>query len=278
MNTPPGIFDTRARRLARARSQRRFAGADFLHRRAADDVRERLFAVNRTFETAVLVGDRGLIPDAALAERGARRIVRLDIGPFADVAARDDALPVGDGRVDLFISILCLHAVDDLPGALAQIRRTLRPDGLFIGVLFSGETLALQRRAVVEAEAAARGGAAPRFFPFADLRDLGGLLQRAGFALPVADVDRIEVEYASPKRLVEDLRGMGETNALAARERQFPPRLAASAIFAGLSDAPRARFDLATITGWAPHDSQQKPLAPGSAEGSLEAAIRSSPT
>lgn len=283
--TPPRIFDARARRLRRDRAAARFEDAAFLHERAVEDVLDRLSSVNKSFGSVTVTGDAGLLSDDALLQKGAERIVRGDISErFAARRAvgrraifSEDALPFAPEAFDLSISILTLHGVDDLPGALAQIRRSLRPDGLFIGVLFGGETLGGIRRALIEAEAAASGGASPRVFPFADVRALGGLLQRAGFALPVADVDRVEIEYSSAVRLVADLRAIGETNALAARDRRPAGRAQAGALLSAmetaLSRAP-ALFEIVTLTGWAPHESQQKPLAPGSAKSSLAAAVR----
>lgn len=281
---PPRIFDAPARRRARARAARIFAREAYLCARAAEDILDRLAAVNRRFETVAIIGDGGLIPDQALFARGTTRVLRGDVsrellsasGTKPAAVFAEDALPLADGAYDAILSVLTLHAVDDLPGALAQIRRALKPDGLFIGALFSGETLGRERKALLAAEAETTGGASPRIFPFADVRDLGGLLQRAGFALPVADTDRVEVEYSSAARLIEDLRACGETNVLAKRDTRPPSRALAGALIGALQqcvDTGPVLFEIATITGWAPHESQQKPLAPGSARASLSEAV-----
>lgn len=218
-------------------------------------------------------------PDAA-AKIGA--VVTLDWIPAwatGGVAADPEHLPLREESFDLVVSLLALHVVNDLPGALIQIRRALKPDGLFLGVVLGGATLTELRTALLEAELAETGGASARVSPFADARDLGGLLQRAGFALPVTDSDVVTVRYAHPMHLVADLRDMGETGALAERPRPLTRAVwaHAMALYAQRFDAGdariRATFELLTMTGWSPHESQQTPLRPGSARMRLADAL-----
>ena len=194
--------------------------------------------------------------------------------------ADEEALPFRDASLDLVVSALALQFVNDLPGTLIQIRRALKPDGLFLAAMIGGDSLAELRAAFAEAEAEIEGGVSPRVAPFADLRDLGALLQRAGFALPVTDVDRVTVRYASPLALMHDLRRMGAGNALTER-RRTPLRRATlrrmleiyAERFADPDGRIRATFEIVWLSGWAPHESQQKPLAPGSAKTRLADAL-----
>ena len=267
----PLIFD---RRLLRARLARATAigPATFLLDRVAGDIAERLSAVLRTFDIAV---DLGTPTDAA------RRAIRDRVGTIAAVVADEEALPFRDASLDLVVSALALQHVNDLPGTLIQIRRALKPDGLFLAAMIGGESLAELRAAFAEAEAEVEGGVSPRVAPFADLRDLGALLQRAGFALPVTDVDRVTVRYASPLGLMHDLRRMGAGNALTER-RRMPLRRATlrrlleiyAERFADPDGRIRATFEIVWLSGWAPHESQQQPLAPGSAKTRLADALR----
>jgi hypothetical protein len=178
------------------------------------------------------------------------------------------------------VSLFALQGVNDLPGTLVQIRRALRQDGLFLAALLGGSTLTELRQSFAQAEAELEGGISPRVAPFADVRDLGGLLQRAGFALPVADTDLVRVRYASPFDLLRDLRGMGLTNALSDRRRTPLRRgtlLRAAAIYAERFGDPDGRipatFEILWLSGWAPHESQPKPLQPGSARMRLADAL-----
>ena len=256
----PVIFD---RRLLRARLARAAAigPATFLLDRVADDIAERLSAVLRTFDIAV---DLGTPTDAV------RRAIAGRVGTVAAVVADEEALPFRDASLDLVVSALTLQFVNDLPGTLIQIRRALKPDGLFLAAMIGGESLAELRAAFAEAEAEVEGGVSPRVAPFADLRDLGALLQRAGFALPVTDVDRITVRYASPLALMHDLRRMGAGNALTER-RRTPLRRATlrrlleiyAERFADPDGRIRATFEIVWLSGWAPHESQQQPLRAG---------------
>jgi SAM-dependent methyltransferase len=191
-----------------------------------------------------------------------------------------ERLPLEHEHFGLVVSILSLHAVNDLPGALIQIRRALKPDGLFVAALFAGDTLKELRESFAAGEEGVSGGVSPRVSPFADVRDLGGLLQRAGFNLPVADTERTTVRYRRFETLVSDLRAAGETNALAQRPRKTLRRdvLAASlahykSFHAEEDGRLRATFDIVYLTGWTPHESQQKPLRPGSAKTRLADAL-----
>jgi SAM-dependent methyltransferase len=281
----PLVFD---RHLVRRRLARAIRGgyADFLLRRAIDDLGDRLGTVLRHFPLALDVGT----PTASLREWLAAsgrvdEVVRLTSLPEAapgplSVVGDAESLPFAPERFDLAVSLLALQSVNDLPGALVQIRRALKPDGLFLGCLFAGATLYELRQAFTQAEAELEAGVSPRVAPFADVSDLGGLLQRAGFALPVADLEPVTVRYADPFGLFRDLRAMGLTNALVDR-RKAPLRRAtlvrAAAIYAErFADADgrlRATFEIAWLSGWAPHASQQKPLKPGSAQVRLADAL-----
>ncbi len=286
----PDLFDRRllARRRARALARAdALPGIDFLLAHAATDLGERLATVSRRFPLAVdLGGHRGHLARAIAASGRAEKVLRADIlvvdraTPGCDLVADDALPPFADASLDLVCSALSLHLVNDLPGALVQIRRTLKPDGLFLAALLGGDTLFELKDALMRAEMELRGGAAPRVAPFADTRALGALLQRAGFALPVADVDRLTVRYDGMPGLVDDLRAMGAASMLAERSRAPLPRpvlARAAEIYAERHADPdgrvRATFDIVSLSGWAPHESQQKPLKPGSARKSLADAL-----
>ncbi|HZY12977.1 MAG TPA: methyltransferase domain-containing protein [Beijerinckiaceae bacterium] len=282
MAAPPPLFDRALirQRLARARK----TPAHFLLDRATADFEERLSLVSRPFPRALDLGTPG--PQVAAALRMNERIVfraaplRESASPPLSMVADEEALPFAGNSFDLIVSALSLQWANDLPGALVQIRRALKPDGLFLAALVGGQSLAELRTALTSAEAELTGGASPRVAPFADVRDLGRLLQRAGFALPVTDVEPIIVRYASMFALMQDLRAMGATNALSERSR-VPLRravvLRAAEIYAERFADPdgrvRATFDIVWLSGWAPHESQQKPLAPGSARMRLADAL-----
>lgn len=292
MTTPPLIFDRALRRLRLARAAQlsgRLGGGEFLRARAAEDAAERLAAIMRRFPVAVDMGSGGTLP-AALAEAGAGEKVGLWIKaeaatsrlPAAEARAviDDEALPFAPESLDLFVSTLALHWTNDLVGALVQIRRSLRPDGLFMGSLFGGATLTELRQSLMIAEEEIHGGAGPRVSPFADGFDGGALLQRAGFKLPVSDVDRITVRYEHPLKLMADLRAMGETNVLKARSRRPLTRTVVARtmqVYAERFALPDGRipatFEIITLTGWAAHESQQVPLKPGSAKTRLADAL-----
>jgi SAM-dependent methyltransferase len=281
--TSPLVFD---RPIVRRRLERAHVGgyAGFLLDHAGADLMDRLAPVLREFPLALDVGTPNDTAARLLRESGragyVARLAPTRAGAAGGVVGDEEALPFAGERFDLAVSLLALQAVNDLPGALVQIRRALKPDGLFLGCLFGGATLTELRRAFTEAEAEIEGGVSPRVAPFADVRDLGGLLQRAGFALPVTDCDLLTVRYADPFALMRDLRAMGLTNALTARRRTPLRRttlLRAMQIYAErFADADgrvRATFELIWLSGWAPHESQQKPMKPGSAKTRLADAL-----
>jgi SAM-dependent methyltransferase len=272
--TAPILFD---RALLRARQDRarRDGPATFLLDRVAEDMQERLRAVLRDFQNAADVGTAGDQVRNALVSRVAQ-IAHVDL---AD--SESEPLALAPETFDLVVSALAFQFVNDLPGVLTQIRRALKPDGLLLAAMLGGDTLVELRQAFAAAEAECEGGVSPRVVPFADLRDAGSLLQRAGFALPVTDVDRIVVRYDNAFALMQDLRRMGATNILVER-RRTPTRRATLVRMAQLygerfADADgriRATFDIVWLSGWAPHQSQQQPLQPGSAKASLAEAVR----
>ncbi len=286
MAQSPIVFD---RPLLRARRERARAlgPATFLIDRVADELAERLSAVLRQFARAV---DLGTPTDAVANALGGGGKVATIVTAAPDAARRDtsllrvaadeEALPFADGALDLVVSALALQFVNDLPGTLIQIRRALKPDGLLLAALVGGESLNELREAFTQAESEVEGGISPRVAPFADLRDLGALMQRAGFALPVVDTDRLTVRYENVFALMHDLRRMGATNILADRRRE-PLRRATLARmaeiyaerFADPDGRLRASFDIVWLTGWVPHESQQQPLKPGSATRRLADAL-----
>ena len=283
----PRLFDRAlaARRLDRALAQ---GPAEFLLARAADDLADRLSLVKRDFTDALDLATPG--PQAAQA-LGAARVTRvapsrasLGEGRFLGLVADPERPQLTEAAFDLAVSLLALHQIDDLPGLLIQLRRALRPDGLLIAALPGGETLHELRACLLEAEAEISGGASPRVAPFADARALGGLLQRAGFALPVVDSDRFVVRYDDMFALMRDLRAFGQTSALFDRPRRFARRslfLRAAQLYAQRDADPdgriRATFEFVWLSGWVPHPSQPKPLAPGSAKMRLEDAVKLKP-
>ena len=272
--TAPILFD----RALLARRQHRAASlgpANFLLDRVADDMVERLAAVMRDFRDVADIWTPG---------DGLKAWLRGRVGSVMRIAPTDSAqelLPCAPESLDLAVSALALQFVNDLPGVLTQIRRALRPDGLLLAAMIGGDTLTELRQSFAAAEAECEGGISPRVAPFADLRDLGGLLQRAGLALPVTDVDRIVVRYDSAIALMQDLRRMGATNILIERRRAPTRRTTLFRMaqiygerFADPDGRIRATFDVIWLSAWAPHESQQKPLRPGSAKASLEEAVK----
>lgn len=286
------IFDSS---LARTRRDRAASGASsvaFLLDRVADDFLERLAVTQRTFATVASLGAyHGLIGDRLRAHLGIETVIQCEAsGPMLQqasglrVQASEEALPFRDASLDLVVSGLSLQFANDLPGALIQIRRALRPDGLFLGALLGGETLTELRQSLLAAEEEEEGGASPRVAPFADVRDLGSLLQRAGFALPVSDAETVTVTYRDPLALMRELRAMGATNTLRTRRRTLLRRSTlarACAIYIERFGRPDGRvpatFETLTMTGWAPHESQPKPLKPGSATVSLADILEKKP-
>lgn len=285
------VFDRRAITRNRDRAAAGGTGGLFLFDEVARRLADRLLDIQRKFRVVLDLSAYGDLyaPIAAIDALSARGIEQfIESRETATTLRRrpafvadPEALPVGAASVDLVLSVLSLHGVNDLPGTLVQIRRALRPDGLLLAAFFGGETLNELRNCLERAEIEVRGGVSPRVAPFADLRDIGGLLQRAGFALPVTDQDRITVTYESAFALMRDLRAMGETNALVARERRFTPRMvflrAAELYQQGHAVNGRipATFDINYLAGWAPHASQQKPLRPGAAQTRLAEALGS---
>jgi SAM-dependent methyltransferase len=282
----PVLFD---RKLLASRLRRALLlGAEtFLIDRLVPEFVERLAAVKRHFALALDLGTPSAALAKALAESGqVDRVIRseplahLQGTGFSCVTGDEEALPFGEEKFNLVVSALSLQWVNDLPGALVQLRCTLKPDGLLLAALIGGETLHELRESFAAAEAELTGGASPRVSPFAEVRSLGSLLQRAGYALPVIDSDRHVVRYAEPFKLFHDLRRMGATNALVERSRRPLTRkmiARAAEIYAERFSDPdgrlRATFDVLWISGWAPHESQQKPLKPGSAKTRLADAL-----
>jgi SAM-dependent methyltransferase len=270
----PVLFD---RGLLRARQGRalRLGPATFLLDRVAGDMAERLHAVLREFSDVADVWTPGEVLRPPVRDRFSS-VTHLGLGD-----CEQEALPFAPESLDLVVSALAFQFVNDLPGVLAQLRRALKPDGLLLAAMIGGDTLIELRQAFAAAEAECEGGVSPRVAPFADLREIGGLLQRAGFALPVTDVDRLVARYDSALALMRDLRAMGATNVLVER-RRTPTRRATllrmaqiyGERFADADGRIRATFDLIWLSGWAPHQSQQQPLKPGSAKASLAEAVR----
>jgi SAM-dependent methyltransferase len=298
---PLVIFDRRTLRQRHARAAAR-SGFDFLFREAAERLVDRLGDVNRRFPVALDLGCRDGILARCLAgsdkteagsdktEAGSDKIghlIQADLSPEFLVrtagmrlAADPEFLPVAPGSLDLVVSSLALHWVNDLPGALLQLRRALKPDGLLLVSMLGGETLTELRQSLMSAELAEEGGVSPRVSPFAEMRDLGGLLQRAGFTMPVVDSDVLTATYSDALALMRDLRGMGETNVVAERRRAFTRRgtlARAAALYEAEFALPDGRipasFEIITLTAWAPHQDQPKPLRPGSAQTRLATAL-----
>lgn len=265
---PPRLFDPELRALRRARVAAHFAEHDILHGYAAGLVAERLMDVNRSFARVRITGDAARQIPAALPP-----------GKLGDIVWDG-----GGAGFDLIVSLLELHAENDPIAEMAKAREALAPDGLYIATMFGGGTLSELRTVLAEAEIETDGGLSPRIFPFADVRDGGALLQRAGFALPVADIDRLTIRYAEPMRLLADLRGAGESNVLTARRRAFLKRATLMRAlqlyrerFAEADGRVPATFQFLTMTGWRPHESQQQPLKPGSGAISLTEALKRKP-
>ena len=280
MSGPEEIFDRTAVRRHRERAAARIGDHDFLVREIGARLAERLGDIRREFSVALALGGAGAAPVAGLAVWADQSLAMIAGGTGSRVVLDEEWLPFAANSLDLVTSLLTLHWVNDLPGALTQIRRALRPDGLFMAAMFGAETLIELRTALTQAESSLEGGVSPRISPTADLQDMGALLQRAGFALPMADLDTITVTYPDAFALMRDLRGMGETNALAQRRKRFTRRatlMAAAAAyrerFANPDGRLPATFQIVWLTAWAPHESQQQALRPGSARSRLADAL-----
>lgn len=277
-------FDRRLRRLRRDRAAASGGAADYLHRRVADELLERLDLVKRDFRDALDLGCGDGYLTGRLRERGLA-VVPADPGrAFAamtgGVQCDEDRLPFGDGAFDLVVSVGTLDSVNDLPGALTLIRRALRPDGLFLGAFVGAGSLPRLRAAMRAAEEAEAAPASAHVHPQIDVRAAGDLLGRAGFALPVADCESVNVRFSSLMQLVSDLRGMGATNLLVSRARRPFGRTglaAAAADFASRADPDgrtAERFEIVHLSGWAPSPDQPKPARRGSATASLAEALK----
>jgi SAM-dependent methyltransferase len=283
------VFDRAAVRRHRARAAAGLPAHDFLIREVAERLIDRLDDVTRQFPRALAIGCYGdLLPRLLAGRSGIETLVSCDLAPERAqqapglaVAADEEALPFAAGSLDLVVALLTLHWVNDLPGALAQIRRALKPDGLLLAAMLGGQTLHQLRTVLTEAEVAVENGLSPRVSPFADVRDAGGLLLRAGFALPVVDSDSIAVTYPDAVTLWHDLRGMGESNAVIERRKSFSRRatlLRAAAgyrdRFADVEGRLPVTFQVLYLTAWAPDASQPQPLRPGSARTRLADALK----
>jgi SAM-dependent methyltransferase len=270
----PLLFD-RALLLRRQRRAAALGPVNFLLDRVVEDMGDRLAAVMRNFQAAADIWTPGCGLQAGLRQRVPS--LNLVVPP----ASGAEVVPFADASLDLVLSALAFQFVNDLPGVLAQIRHALKPDGLLLAAMIGGDTLTELRQSFAAAEAECEGGVSPRVVPFADLRDVGGLLQRAGLALPVTDVDRVVVRYDNAFALMQDLRRMGATNILFER-RRIPTRRATllkmaqiyAERFADADGRIHATFDVIWLSAWAPHESQPKPLRPGSAKLSLEEAVK----
>jgi NADH dehydrogenase [ubiquinone] 1 alpha subcomplex assembly factor 5 len=284
------VFDRGLVRRHRDRAADGFGASDFLFRESAARLADRLLDMVRTFPLVLDLGcHTGQMARTLRGHPKIGRLIQSDAAPAMARAATDVApaicadeewLPFAENAFDLVMSNLSLHWVNDLPGALAQIRRATKADGLLLVTLFGGETLQELRTALMEAESELTGGVTPRVSPFVDMREAGGLLGRAGFALPVVDTENITVTYPDIFKLMADLRAMGETNAVHERSKRATPRavfLRAAEIYQERFSDDRGRlkatFQIVTLTAWAPHASQQKPLRPGSAKARLADAL-----
>ena len=278
------VFDRNLLLARRLRALRQHGNsADFLLARACEDLEERLSAVERKFDVAVdLASHTGLAARAIQRSGKVTTIVRVEHArqfldnAFPAVVADEEILPLKPASMDLIVSLLSLHLTNDTPGTFLQIRRALKPDGLFLGAMAGENTLAELRECLLAAESEIYGGASPRVVPFADVRGVGGLLQRAGFTLPVTDMETYTVRYNSAFALMRDLRAMGMQNILIGRSRRPLTRhyfMRVAEIYAERFSDPdgriRATFSFIWMSGWAAHESQQKPLKPGSAKASL---------
>lgn len=279
--SPPLLFDAALRRTRLDRAARAGQRDDVLLPRVAEDMADRLSFVLRDFPLAIDLAS----PGPEIAETIAKlprigRVLRAGDMAGSDIVFSGEALPLAEGSLDLVVSALSLHWAEDIPGLFVQIRRALKPDGLFLAALLGGDTLIELREAFAEAEAETRGGVTPRVIPFGSAQDYGGLLQRAGFALPVVDSERITVRYGDLYGLFRDLRALGATNPMLTRAKTPLRRETLGRLFEiykeKFSDPDgklRATVEIIWLSGWTPHESQQKPLRPGSATARLADAL-----
>jgi NADH dehydrogenase [ubiquinone] 1 alpha subcomplex assembly factor 5 len=277
------VFDRSAKRRQRQRAASHAQDYDFLRAAVAERLLDRLDDIRRSFPLALVQGcDTAWLESHLQGRGGIETLVGMDSisGRGLHVVGDEEFLPFGEQKFDLVIALLNLHWINDLPGALIQIRRALKPDGLFLGAMLGGATLTELRQSWLAAEAELEGGASPRVSPMAETLDAAALLQRAGFALPVADAETIPVTYRDAFRLMQDLRGMGEANAVLGRRKAFTRRATLLRMVelyqqrhAGPDGRIPATFEMIALTGWAPHESQQKPLRPGQATNRLAAAL-----
>ncbi len=288
------LFDRQRLRHNRERAQHHYLNHHVLFEEVTTQILERLEAINRPFDRVLDLGSRTLSLAHSLSRQNPARFI-IHSPALPDITqpmqhltclSDEEWLPFRESSFDLIVNPLTLHWANDLPGALIQIRRALKPDGLFLAALFGGETLRELRECLYEAESQIRGGVSQHISPFADIQDCGHLLQRAGFALPVVDKERITLTYRDSVQLMHDVRGMGEGNTLASRDKRFMPkslfieadriyknRFASTPKHHGSTGGIIATFDILFIAGWAPHDSQQKPLKPGEAQCRLAHAL-----
>jgi len=289
--TAPALFDRRLLAFRRRRFASEIESADFLLRRAAEDIMARLRSVLREFPIALNLGSHhGVLSEMLQEDERVADVISGDLcmalvskSLGARLVCDEELLPFAASSLDLAVSGLSLHHVNDLPGALVQIRRALKPDGLFLGAVLGGQTLNELRSVFAEAEEEIDGGVSPRVAPFADIRDFGALLQRAGFALPVTDTDHVDVTYATMFDLIRDIRNMGASNILTERLRRPLKRtvmMRAAELYSQHHSNPdgriRATFDIIHLTGWAPDATQPQPLKPGSAKSRLADALNTS--
>lgn len=278
------IFDRETQLLRRCKAlKRQEADHDFLHVEIADRLSERLEEINRQFMDPLQIGMLGGIIPCLKPHQTLVTADRVAVEDKVSHAIDEENLSIQTPRHDLIVSHMLLHWVNDLPGALIQMNRALKPDGLFVASLFGGETLKELRHVLMLAESEIMGGVSPRISPFVDIRDAGSLLQRAGFALPVTDVDTLTVTYDHALKLMQDLRAMGESNLIKERRKTFTPKavlLRAAELYrehyADSDGRIPATFQIVYLTGWAPHENQQKPLRPGSAQNRLADALKTS--
>jgi SAM-dependent methyltransferase len=281
---PPKIFSPTLRKLRLERAARNFTEHDFLHRRIAEDALDRLETVQKAFPKALFYGPAApilasmLTPEADVGEvviAGESGAFLRALGAVDPVEASATSLPFESESLDLVVSLMSLHVENDLPAALAEARRVLKPDGFFVASFPAEKTLGGLREALQNAESTLTEGMSPRIAPFVAIKDAGGLLQRAGFALPVADTQPVRVRYKDPLRLMRDLRGMGETQNLVRGGKSALRRDVLANTLSQL-ESSETLFEILVLTGWAPHESQPKPLKPGSAKASLADAFRPS--